>query len=253
VKTFDQPACVIVKHTNPCGAAIGASPRDAYERAFATDPTAAFGGIVAFNHELDAATGRSGIQTLCRGRDRARIRRRSTTDPCRQDQRPGDVGEPCARRADIRTSSASEAGSSCNLRTAVTWKLRSCARSTRLRPTATQGADLLFAWRVAKFVKSNAIVFCARPYARHRRGPNEPRRRRPCCRAQGAGRGTVPRGIRRRVGRILPVRDGVEVVARAGAKAVIQPGGSVRDDEVIAAADELGLAMVFHRRAAFPH
>jgi phosphoribosylaminoimidazolecarboxamide formyltransferase/IMP cyclohydrolase len=253
VKTFDQPACVIVKHANPCGAAIGASPREAYERAFATDPTAAFGGIVAFNHELDAATAGAvskhfvevviapefdaGARQILAAKTNVRVMSVSLAHAVQTYDFKRVGGGLLVQSPDRRSVEASE------LRTV-----------TRLKPTATQGADLLFAWRVAKFVKSNAIVFCAGG------------------RTLGIGAGQMSRVDAARVAVLkaqdaglslegsvvasdafFPFRDGVEVVARAGAKAVIQPGGSVRDDEVIAAADELGLAMVFTGVRHFRH
>jgi len=253
VKTFDEPACVIVKHANPCGAAIGASPRDAYERAFATDPTAAFGGIVAFNKGLDAATAGAvakqfvevviapefDSEALRIFADKANVRlmsvRLARAAQTYDFKRVG--GGLLVQSPDGRNVEAS------GLRTV-----------TRLKPTAAQVADLLFAWRVAKFVKSNAIVFCAGG------------------RTLGIGAGQMSRVDAARVAALkaqdaglnlmgsvvasdafFPFRDGVEVVARAGAKAVVQPGGSVRDDEVIAAADELGLAMVFTGVRHFRH
>src|SRR6266853_552490 len=221
VKTFDQPACVIVKHANPCGAAIGPSPRDAYERAFATDPTAAFGGIVAFNRKLFAA--KANIRVMS-----ASLARAAQTYDFK---RVG--GGLLVQSPDARNVQASD------LRTV-----------TRLKPTQAQIADLLFAWRVAKYVKSNAIVFCAGG------------------RTLGIGAGQMSRVDAARVATLkaqdlkgsvvasdafFPFRDGVDVIAQAGAKAVIQPGGSMRDDEVIAAADELGLAMVFTDVRHFRH
>src|SRR5437773_11455566 len=160
VKTFDEPACVIVKHANPCGAAIGASPREAYERAFATDPTAAFGGIVAFNHELDAAT--------------AGVVSKQFVEVVIAPEFDAEARRIFAAKANVRVMSVSPARAaqtydfkrvgggllvqSPDRRNVEVSELRTV---TRLKPTATQVADLLFAWRVAKFVKSNAIVFCA--------------------------------------------------------------------------------------------
>ena len=253
VKTFDQPACVIVKHANPCGAALGASSREAYERAFATDPTAAFGGIIAFNRSLDASTAEAVSKQF------VEVVIAPEVDP--------KAREVFAAKANVRVLSANLA------RAAQTYDFRRVGGGllvqspdhrdvaaselrtvTRLKLTPAQLADLLFAWRVAKFVKSNAIVFCAGG------------------RTLGIGAGQMSRVDAARVAALkaqdtglslkgsvvasdafFPFRDGVEVVARAGAKAVIQPGGSVRDDEVIAAADELGLAMVFTGVRHFRH
>ncbi len=249
VKTFDEPACVIVKHANPCGAAIGASSLEAYEHAFATDPAAAFGGIIAFNRKLDAAI----AEAVCK----------QFVEVVIAPDFDAEARQLFAAKANVRVMSASLA------RAAQTYDFKRVgggvlmqtpdARNvqasdlrtvTRLKPTQAQIADLLFAWRVAKFVKSNAIVFCA------------------SGRTLGIGAGQMSRVDAARVATLkaqnlkgsvvasdafFPFRDGVDVVAQAGAKAVIQPGGSVRDDEVIAAADELGIAMVFTGVRHFRH
>jgi phosphoribosylaminoimidazolecarboxamide formyltransferase/IMP cyclohydrolase len=253
VKTFDEPACVIVKHANPCGAAIATSSREAYERAFATDPAAAFGGIVAFNRALDAATAgavsKQFVEVVIAPEFDAEARRifsakanvRVMSASLARAEQTYDFkrvgGGLLVQSPDGRRVEASE------LRTV-----------TRLKPAPVQLADLLFAWRVVKFVKSNAIVFCAGG------------------RTLGIGAGQMSRVDAARVAALkaqdaglslegsvvasdafFPFRDGVEAIARAGAKAVIQPGGSVRDDEVIAAADEFGLAMVFTGVRHFRH
>ena len=253
VKTFDEPACVIVKHANPCGAAIASSPRDAYERAFATDPTAAFGGIVAFNNALDAATAGSVSKQF--------------VEVVIAPEFDAEARQILAAKASVRVMSVNLARAvqtydfkrvgggllvqSPDHRELEPSELRTV---TRLKPTAAQVADLLFAWRVAKFVKSNAIVFSSGG------------------RTLGIGAGQVSRVDAARVAVLkardaglslegsvvasdafFPFRDGVDVVARAGAEGVIQPGGSVRDAEVIAAADELGLVMVFTGVRHFRH
>jgi phosphoribosylaminoimidazolecarboxamide formyltransferase / IMP cyclohydrolase len=253
VRNFDEPACVIVKHSNPCGAAIAPSALEAYERAFATDPTSAFGGVVAFNRALDAATAHAvckpfvevviapGIDAEARKVFAAKPNVRVLSAELDGAAQTYDLrrigGGLLVQTRDDRAVDASE------LRTV-----------TRSKPTGEQLGDLLFAWRVAKYVKSNAIVFC-------RDG-----------RTLGIGAGQMSRVDSARVAdfkakeaglslsgsvvasdAFFPFRDGIEVVARAGAKAVIQPGGSVRDDEVIAAADELGLAMVFTGVRHFRH
>jgi phosphoribosylaminoimidazolecarboxamide formyltransferase/IMP cyclohydrolase len=249
VKTFDEPACVIVKHANPCGVAIGASCLETYERAFATDPAAAFGGIIAFNRKLDAAT--------------AGAVSKQFVEVVIAPDFDAEARQIFAAKANVRVMSASLA------RAAQTYDFKRVgggllvqspdARNvqasdlrtvTRLKPTQAQIADLLFAWRVAKYVKSNAIVFCAGG------------------RTLGIGAGQMSRVDAARVATLkaqnlngsvvasdafFPFRDGVDVVAQAGAKAVIQPGGSMRDDEVIAAADELGIAMVFTGVRHFRH
>src|SRR2546429_7054448 len=249
VKTFDQPACVIVKHSNPCGAAIAASSREAYERAFATDPTAAFGGIVAFNNALDAATAGAVSKPF--------------VEVVIAPEFDAEARQILAAKANVRVMSVSL------VRAAQTYDFKRVGGGllvqspdrrnveaselrtvTRLKPSAAHVADLLFAWRVVKFVKSNAIVFCAGG------------------RTLGIGAGQMSRVDAARVAALkaqnlegsvvasdafFPFRDGFDVVVQAGAKAVIKPGGSVPDDEVIAAADELGIAMVFTGVRHFRH
>jgi phosphoribosylaminoimidazolecarboxamide formyltransferase/IMP cyclohydrolase len=253
VKTFDEPACVIVKHANPCGAAVGDSLLEAYQRAFATDPTSAFGGIVAFNRGLDAAAAaavsRQFVEVVIAPEFDAGARKVFTDKP-----NVRVLSASLARAAqtyDFKRVGGGLLVQSPDSRNVETSDLRTV---TRLEPTLAQIADLLFAWRVAKYVKSNAIVFCARG------------------RTLGIGAGQMSRIDAARVAALkaqnaglslagsvvasdafFPFRDGVDVVAQAGAKAVIQPGGSVRDDEVIAAANELGLAMVFTGVRHFRH
>jgi phosphoribosylaminoimidazolecarboxamide formyltransferase / IMP cyclohydrolase len=253
VKTFDEPACVIVKHANPCGAAIGTSAREAYDRAFATDPTSAFGGVVAFNRALDAPT----AEAVCKPFVEVLVA-------------PGfDAGalSAVAAKPNVRLLEAEPArgaqaydvkrvGGGLLVQTPDDHGLQASELRavTRVKPSAAQLADLLFAWRVAKYVKSNAIAFC-------RDG-----------RTLGIGAGQMSRVDAARVAEFkakgaglslagsvvasdafFPFSDGIGVVAHAGAKAVIQPGGSMRDNEVIAAADELGLAMVFTDVRHFRH
>ena len=253
VKTFDTPACVIVKHANPCGVAIGATPLAAYQAALACDPTSAFGGIVAFNRPLDAATAEAlsklfvevalapEIPDAARKIMAAKANVRLLEIPAGSETSAYDLkrvgGGLLVQSPDSRNLAAAE------LRVA-----------TALAPTPAQLADLLFAWRVAKFVKSNAIVFCG------------------AGRTLGVGAGQMSRVDSARIASIkahnaglslegsvvasdafFPFRDGVDVVAQAGAKAIIQPGGSMRDNEVIAAANELGIAMVFTGVRHFRH
>jgi phosphoribosylaminoimidazolecarboxamide formyltransferase/IMP cyclohydrolase len=253
VKTFDEPACVIVKHANPCGAAVADSPVEAYERAFATDPTSAFGGIVAFNRGLDAAAAaavaRQFVEVVIAPELDAESRKVFAAKP---NVRVLSVSlARAAQTHDFRRVGGGLLVQSPDARNVEISDLRTV---TRLGPTLAQIADLLFAWRVAKYVKSNAIVFCARG------------------RTLGIGAGQMSRIDAVRVAALkaqntglslagsvvasdafFPFRDGVDVLAQAGARAVIQPGGSMRDDEVIAAADELGLAMVFTGVRHFRH
>ena len=253
VKTLERPACVIVKHANPSGAAIGAGPTEAYQRAFSTDPTSAFGGIIAFNCTIDekaaeAVCGQFVEVVIAPRIEQAALKVftqkqnvRVLTVPPGDDVNDFDCkrvgGGLLVQSPDARNVAASE------LRVV-----------TKKQPSAQQLSDLLFAWRVAKFVKSNAIVFCANGMT------------------LGIGAGQMSRVDSARIASIkadnaglslegsvaasdafFPFRDGVDVVAKAGAIAIIQPGGSVRDEEVIAAADEHGIAMVFTGVRHFRH
>jgi len=255
VKTFAAPACVIVKHANPCGVAIARVPLDAYRAAFATDPTSAFGGIIAFNRPVDAATleavaaqfvevliapayAQDALAVIAQKKN---VRVLEVQLPATPAHNPFDLkrvgGGFLLQSPDDRNVTAAE-----------------LTTVTRKAPTSAQLEDLLFAWRVAKFVKSNAIVFCGGG------------------RTLGVGAGQMSRVDSTRIAALkaqnaglslagsvaasdafFPFRDGLDVVADSGAVAVIQPGGSMRDDEVIAAADERGIAMVFTGVRHFRH
>ena len=255
VCTFPETACVIVKHANPCGVAIAATPLEAYGRAFATDPTSSFGGIVAFNREVDVPT----IETVASQFLEVLIAPGFSTE----------ARAAIARKANVRVlaiegrAHASPAGWDVKrvgggmlIQTADTRDVAAAELKivTRKAPSNEQLADLVFAWRVAKFVKSNAIVFCG------------------AGRTLGIGAGQMSRVDSTRVAAMkaasagltlagsvvasdafFPFRDGLDVVADQGAVAVIQPGGSIRDAEVIAAADARGLAMVFTGIRHFRH
>ena len=252
-KSFGEPACVIVKHANPCGVAVGASLREAYEKAFQTDPVSAFGGILAFNRALDAACAEA------INRQFAEVVIAPRVEP--------EAAKVLAAKANLRVIEvplAHEAQAHDYKRVGGGMLVQGsdsaiAARNdmkvvTRKAPSDEQWADLLFSWRVAKFVKSNAIVFC--------RGGM----------TLGVGAGQMSRVDSARIARtkaqaakldlsgsvaasdaFFPFRDGLDVLADAGAAAVIQPGGSVRDDEVIAAANERGVAMVFTGMRHFRH
>ncbi|MBN8491623.1 MAG: bifunctional phosphoribosylaminoimidazolecarboxamide formyltransferase/IMP cyclohydrolase [Burkholderiales bacterium] len=255
VKTFDAPGCVIVKHANPCGVAVGATLVEAYDKAWSTDPTSAFGGILAFNRPVDEATARrinehkQFVEVLIAPGFDAGAR---ALFAAKQNLRVLEVPLGAAANAlDFK-----RVGGGMLLQTP---DLKNVARSelrvvTKLAPTAAQMDDLLFAWKVAKFVKSNAIVFCAKGMT------------------LGVGAGQMSRVDSARIARIkagnaglslaasavasdafFPFRDGLDVVIDEGAACVIQPGGSVRDEEVIAAADERGIAMVFTGTRHFRH
>ena len=255
VKAFEAPACVIVKHANPCGVAVAADLMTAYDRAHAVDPTSAFGGIIAFNRELDAATA-------------AEILRRQFVEVVLAPSIAADALPHFARKVNVRVLATGAFGDNpgcfelkriaggllvqdadTDTLTTADFKVVS-----KLTPTDAQLGDLLFAWKVAMYVKSNAIV-----YARD-------------LQTVGIGAGQMSRVVSARIAGLkadeaglsvpgsvmasdafFPFRDGIDAAAQAGIAAVIQPGGSLRDAEVIAAADEHGMAMVFTGRRHFRH
>ena len=255
VRQFEAPACVIVKHANPCGVAVEGSILEAYEKAFETDPTSAFGGIIAFNRSLDAKTAdrilerqfveviiapgvEPGVVELFEKKPSVRLLTVGSLEqtPAQSDYRRVQGG---LLIQDTDTGSRIESELTC---------------VTDTKPTAPQMADLLFAWKVAKFVKSNAII-----YAKNNQ-------------TIGVGAGQMSRVYSARIAAIkaqdanlevagsvmasdafFPFRDGIDSAAEAGIAAVIQPGGSIRDDEVITAANEHGIAMVFTGMRHFRH
>ncbi|MFZ9367588.1 MAG: bifunctional phosphoribosylaminoimidazolecarboxamide formyltransferase/IMP cyclohydrolase [Burkholderiaceae bacterium] len=253
VKSLDAPACVIVKHANPCGVAVGADAYEAYSKAFKTDPTSAFGGIIAFNCALDGKAAEVVAQQFVEVliapafSDAARKVFASKQNvrlleiPLGQAQNPYDLkrvgGGLLLQSADAKNVEASEL-------TIVSKK----------QPTPAQLHDMMFAWRVAKFVKSNAIVFCGNGMT------------------LGVGAGQMSRIDSARIASIkahnaglslagsvvasdafFPFRDGLDVVVAAGATCIIQPGGSMRDQEVIDAADEQGVVMAYTGVRHFRH
>ena len=255
VSVFDEPACVIVKHANPCGVALGANPAEAYRRAFATDPTSAFGGIVAFNRELDGALLREILEA-------------QFVEVVAAPAVSADAEEAAKARKNVRLLACGPLagpGGGLDLKKVAGGLLAQtaddkCLDEDALRtvskraPGAEEMQDLLFAWRVAWFVKSNAIV-----YARNGQ-------------TIGVGAGQMSRVVSARIagfkagdegltvpGSVMasdaffPFRDGIDAAAAAGIAAVIQPGGSMRDTEVIDAADEHGMAMVFTGVRHFRH
>jgi phosphoribosylaminoimidazolecarboxamide formyltransferase/IMP cyclohydrolase len=256
VKQFDEPACVIVKHANPCGVAIDTGILAAYDRAFRTDPTSAFGGIIAFNRPLDAATAQSVIDrqfveviiapevddealAVLAGKANVRVLRTgdwSSSKPAGFDFKKVSGGLLVQTSDDGRIASD-------DLKVV-----------TARAPDGAEMRDLLFAWKVAKYVKSNAIVFCRD------------------LMTIGVGAGQMSRVYSARIAAMkaadeglqvarsvmasdafFPFRDGIDSAAGYGIAAIIQPGGSVRDDEVIAAANEHGMAMVFTGMRHFRH
>ena len=262
VKSFDTPACVIVKHANPCGVALGKDAFTAYQKAFQTDPTSAFGGIIAFNCEVDhvaaEAVGKQFVEVLMapsfsakaqdvlRGKPNVRVLHIPLPSPTGNSA--WDRGH---NMVDVK-----RIGSGLLMQTADNHELQLSDLKvvTQTQPSAEQLQDLLFAWKVAKFVKSNAIVFCANGQTRGV-GAGQMSRldsaRIASIKAEHAGlslQGTVVASDA-----FFPFRDGLDVVVDAGATCVIQPGGSMRDQEVIDAANERGVAMVFSGVRHFRH
>ena len=256
VKSFEEPACVIVKHANPCGVAVGAVIRDAYHRAFRTDPTSAFGGVIAFNRALDAQTAAAIVE-----RQFVEV----VVAPCieagalasfasKGNIRVLECGElPLAPRAAFDFKRVT-GGLLVQDRDTGAVAAGDPEVVTRRAPTDAEMRDLLFAWKVVKFVKSNAVVYC-RDGMTIGIGAGQMSR---VYSAKIAGIKAVDEGIEVR-GSVLasdaffPFRDGIDAAAEAGVSAVIEPGGSMRDEEVIAAADEHGMAMVFTHMRHFRH
>ena len=255
VRQFDAPACVIVKHANPCGVAVGTGCLDAYEAAYATDPTSAFGGILAFNRPLDGATCKT---ILDRQFVEVLIAPDYDTDALAYAKKKANVrvlripmAPPSPGFIDTKRINSGMLMQTADDRVVTRDELKVV---TKRAPTEAQFADLLFAWKVAKFVKSNAIV-----YAKDQRtigvGAGQMSRvysaRIAGIKAQDAG--LVVPGSVMASDAFFPFRDGIDAAAEAGIQAVIQPGGSLRDAEVIAAADEHGIAMVFTGVRHFRH
>ena len=267
VKSFDTPACVIVKHANPCGVAVAHDASSAYAKAFSTDPTSAFGGIIAFNCELDGATAQhvsaQFVEVLMAPSFSPEALQTLALKP---NVRVLQIALPFAMGVAARGTSAwdlgrnavdvKRIGSGLLMQTADNHELTLADMQvvTQVQPTAAQLQDLLFAWKVAKYVKSNAIVFCKDGMT------------------MGVGAGQMSRLDSARIASIkaghagltlagtvvasdafFPFRDGLDVVVDAGATCIIQPGGSMRDDEVVRAANERGVAMVYTGVRHFRH
>jgi phosphoribosylaminoimidazolecarboxamide formyltransferase/IMP cyclohydrolase len=263
VKRFASPACVIVKHANPCGVGLADDPAAAYRRAFATDPTSAFGGIIAFNCRVEGATATAvsaQFVELVIAPDFApaaleRLGAKANVRVLRIDlPPPAAVADPTGydpARVDLKRVGGGLLAQTPDVARIAAADLRVV---TRLAPEPNQVVDLLFAWEVATFVKSNAIVFC-REGQTLGIGAGQMSRvdstRIAALKAAGAGLPLAGSVVASDA--FFPFRDGVDSLAEAGAVAVIQPGGSMRDDEVIAAADERGIAMVFTGVRHFRH
>lgn len=256
VKEFEQAACVIVKHANPCGVALGDNILGAYERAYQTDPTSAFGGIIAFNRELDADTAEAIISrqfveviiaptvsaealAVCSAKQNVRVL------AC------GDWQGQLTEGYDFKRVNG---GLLVQERDFGMVEMDDLEVVTKVKPTDAQLKDLLFTWKVAKYVKSNAIVYCkdgmtvgvgagqmSRVYSAKIAG------------IKAADENLEVEGCVMASDAFFPFRDGIDAAAQAGVKAVIQPGGSMRDAEVIAAADEHGIAMVYTGMRHFRH
>ena len=255
VMAFEEPACVIVKHANPCGVAVAGDIRKAYDLAYATDPTSAFGGIIAFNRDLDAETAKEIVERqfseviIAPGVDDAALE----ATAARQNIRVLAVGKRSANIQQLELKRVS-GGLLVQDGDDGTVGVNDLEVVSQRKPDDAEMADLLFAWKVVKYVKSNAII-----YAKNGQ-------------TIGIGAGQMSRVYSARIAAIkaedeglqvagsvmasdafFPFRDGIDSAARVGISAVIQPGGSVKDDEVIAAADEHGIAMVFTGMRHFRH
>ena len=255
VRQFDAPACVIVKHANPCGVAVAGTILEAYEKAFKTDPTSAFGGIIAFNRPLDATTAKAIID-------------RQFVEVIVAPEIDADAAETLKEKKNVRVlrtgpwDSATPGFDFKKVSGGLLVQTSDMGRITaddlkvvtEKAPTPEQIEDMLFAWTVVKYVKSNAIIFCKDNMT------------------IGVGAGQMSRVYSTKIAAIkaadegleiggsvmasdafFPFRDGIDTAAETGISAIIQPGGSMRDDEVIQAANEHGLAMVFTGMRHFRH
>ncbi|EJE8675870.1 bifunctional phosphoribosylaminoimidazolecarboxamide formyltransferase/IMP cyclohydrolase [Vibrio parahaemolyticus] len=255
VKEFNEPACVIVKHANPCGVALGKDILEAYNRAYQTDPTSAFGGIIAFNQELDAETATAIVE-------------RQFVEVIIAPSVSAEAIEVVAAKKNVRLLECGEwstkttgfdvkrvnGGLLVQDRDQGMVSLDDLKVVSKRQPTKEELKDALFCWKVAKYVKSNAIVYArgdmtigvgagqmSRVYSAKIAG------------IKAADEGLEVAGSVMASDAFFPFRDGIDAAAEAGIKCVIQPGGSMRDDEVIAAADEHGMAMIFTGMRHFRH
>ncbi|HHX8679288.1 bifunctional phosphoribosylaminoimidazolecarboxamide formyltransferase/IMP cyclohydrolase [Vibrio alginolyticus] len=255
VKEFNEPACVIVKHANPCGVALGKDILEAYNRAYQTDPTSAFGGIIAFNQELDAETATAIVE-------------RQFVEVIIAPSVSAEAIEVVAAKKNVRLLECGEwttkttgfdvkrvnGGLLVQDRDQGMVSLDDLKVVSKRQPTEEELKDALFCWKVAKYVKSNAIVYSkgdmtigvgagqmSRVYSAKIAG------------IKAADEGLQVEGCVMASDAFFPFRDGIDAAAEAGIKCVIQPGGSMRDDEVIAAADEHSMAMIFTGMRHFRH
>ncbi|HWW31382.1 MAG TPA: bifunctional phosphoribosylaminoimidazolecarboxamide formyltransferase/IMP cyclohydrolase [Steroidobacteraceae bacterium] len=256
VRQFDSAACVIVKHANPCGVARCDTIADAYERAYRTDPTSAYGGIIAFNRELDAATAQAIVDQqfveliLAPGVSEAAKAVLAPKDSVRVLQ-VGELTLPVTQLLEYKSVAG---GLLVQTRDTGVIRAQELRAVTKRVPTLAELDDLIFAWRIAKYVKSNAIV-CVKHKATVGIGAGQMSRvvssQIAALKAKDAGLDMQSASIASDA--FFPFRDGLDAVAELGIKSIIQPGGSKRDAEVIAAADEHGIAMVFTGMRHFRH
>jgi phosphoribosylaminoimidazolecarboxamide formyltransferase/IMP cyclohydrolase len=256
VRQFKGAACVIVKHANPCGAAMADNLAEAYGRAYRTDPASAFGGIIAFNRELDAAAAREILERqfveviLAPGVSNDARLLLAAKDNVRVLQ-TGDLTKPVAHLLEYKSVAG---GLLVQTRDEDLLRTQDLRAVTKRAPAPGELEDLLFAWRIAKYVKSNAIV-CVKDLATVGIGAGQMSRvissKIAAMKAEDAGLSMQSAAIASDA--FFPFRDGLDVLAKFGIKSVIQPGGSKRDAEVIAAADEHGIAMVFTGLRHFRH
>ncbi|HET6654874.1 MAG TPA: bifunctional phosphoribosylaminoimidazolecarboxamide formyltransferase/IMP cyclohydrolase, partial [Gammaproteobacteria bacterium] len=256
VRCFDETACVIVKHGNPCGVAMADTPRAAYERAFATDSTSAFGGIIAFNREVDEGTAAAIVDrqffevlTAPAVADAALavLAKRKNVRVLITGQSGGTTGE----RFDYKRVAGGLLVQQADTGTIGAAELKVV---TRRAPESAELNDLLFAWKVVKFVKSNAIVYCRDGHTLGIGAGQMSRVDSAAIAAQKAAAAKLDiHGAVMASDAFFPFRDGIDTAAEAGIRAVIQPGGSMRDEEVIAAADEHDIAMVLTGMRHFRH
>ncbi|MCG6358626.1 bifunctional phosphoribosylaminoimidazolecarboxamide formyltransferase/IMP cyclohydrolase [Vibrio fluvialis] len=255
VKEFAEPACVIVKHANPCGVALGGDILEAYNRAYQTDPTSAFGGIIAFNRELDAATAtaiveRQFVEVIIAPSVSAEA---IDVVAAKKNVRLLECGEWHSKTTGFDVKRVN-GGLLVQDRDQGMVTLSDLKVVSQRQPTEEELKDALFCWKVAKYVKSNAIVYAkgdmtigvgagqmSRVYSAKIAG------------IKAADEGLEVAGSVMASDAFFPFRDGIDAAAEAGVKCVIQPGGSMRDDEVIAAADEHGMAMIFTGMRHFRH
>jgi len=254
VKQFsDGPACVIVKHANPCGVAIGDDLLTAYDRAYSTDPESAFGGIIAFNGELDGHTARTIIERQFVEVIIAPKVSQEAIDVV-SEKKNVRLLECGSWEGSVETLDFKKVNGGLLVQSSDQLLYNDLKVVTQRQPSEQEMADLIFSWRVAKFVKSNAIVY-GKENMTIGVGAGQMSRvnsaRIAAIKAEHAG--LTVKGSVMASDAFFPFRDGIDNAAEAGIAAVIQPGGSMRDEEVIAAADEHGMAMVFTGMRHFRH